>query len=202
MAAVRRTSLGRLAAALVCVLSGAVGLLVAAPVFTMATAYDTVAYNYDATTRLSTSHASDGPERASRAGPGVASLARSVSVGGLGDAANSGIGFADDAVGSAYQGMRSGGGHAIRHLRDEGLISNSGSLASQVSQFEKLTSPILRSPTSTFDWRLGNTMTRGFAGEVGGRQVVVFVAKEGPYQGRILSAVVPDASQPAQWGLP
>lgn len=112
------------------------------------------------------------------------------------------VGFADDAVGSAYQGMRSGGGHAIRHLRDEGLVSNSGSLASQVSQFEQLTSPILRSPTAAFDWRLGSTLTRGFAGEVGGKQVVVFVAKEGPYQGRVLSAVVPDANQMAQWGLP
>lgn len=123
-------------------------------------------------------------------------------LGDSGVATKGAIGFSDDAVGSAYQGMRSGGGHAIRHLRDEGLISNSGSLASQVSQFENLTSPILRSPSSTFDWRLGNTLTRGFAGESRGRQVVVFVAKEGPYQGRVLSAVVPDASQMAQWGLP
>jgi hypothetical protein len=45
-------------------------------------------------------------------------------------------------------------------------------------------------------------MSRGFAGEAGGQQVVVFVAKEGPYQGRVLSAVVPDAGQMAQWGLP
>jgi YD repeat-containing protein len=35
-----------------------------------------------------------------------------------------------------------------------------------------------------------------------GNPVVVFVAKEGPYQGRVLSAVVPDARQMAQWGLP
>jgi hypothetical protein len=32
-------------------------------------------------------------------------------------------------------------------------------------------------------------------------QAVVFVANEGPYQGRVLSAIVPDASQIAQWGL-
>ena len=117
-------------------------------------------------------------------------------------AANTAVGFADDAVASAYQGMRSGGGHAIRHLRDEGLIANSGSLSSQVAQFEQLTSPILRAPTRAFDWRVGETMTRAFAGEAGGRQVVVFVAKEGPYQGSVLSAVVPDAAQMAQWGLP
>lgn len=67
--------------------------------------------------------------------------------------------------------------------------------------FEDLTSPILTSPAKTFDWTLGNTATRAFAGEAGGRQVVVFVAKEGPYQGKVLSAVVPDAGQITQWGL-
>jgi RHS repeat-associated protein len=111
------------------------------------------------------------------------------------------IGFADDAVGSAYQGMRSGGGHAMRHLMDEGLIPNAGSIASRARQFEDLTSPILRNPTKSFDWRIGNTAARAFAGEAGGSRVVVFVAKEGPYQGRVLSAVVPDATQIAQWGL-
>jgi hypothetical protein len=34
-----------------------------------------------------------------------------------------------------------------------------------------------------------------------GRQVVVFVAKEGPFQGRVLSAVIPDSDQMLQWGL-
>lgn len=64
-----------------------------------------------------------------------------------------------------------------------------------------LTSPILQNPSATFNWRLGDTATRAFAGQAGGRQVVVFVAKEGPYQGRVISAVVPDANQVAQWGL-
>jgi hypothetical protein len=72
---------------------------------------------------------------------------------------------------------------------------------SELQAFEGLTSPILRSPAASFDWRLGGTAARAFAGEAGGRQVVVFVAKEGPHQGRVLSAVVPDASQIAQWGL-
>jgi len=117
-------------------------------------------------------------------------------------AAKPAIGFANDAVGSAYQGMRSEGGHAIRHLRDEGLIANSGSLDSQVAQFEQLTSPILRSPAKTFDWTFGGTMTRAFAGSAGGREVVVFVAKEGKYQGKVLTAVVPDAIQIEKWGLP
>ncbi len=119
-----------------------------------------------------------------------------------GVAAKPAIGFADDAVGSAYVGMNKGGGHAIRHLREDGLVSNTGSLASQVAEFQTLTSPILRSPTKAFDWRVGDTMSRAFAGTAGGRTVVVFVAKEGPYQGRVLSAVAPDASKMAQWGLP
>lgn len=96
-------------------------------------------------------------------------------------ATNTAIGFTDDAVGSAYQGMRSGGGHAMRHLIDEGLIPNSGSLASRASTFQDLTSPILTNPSATFNWRLGDTATRAFAGQAGGRQVVVFVATEGPY---------------------
>jgi YD repeat-containing protein len=118
-----------------------------------------------------------------------------------GGASRGAVGFADDAVASAYQGMRSGGGHAMRHLMDEGLMPNSGSLASRAQIFEDLTSPILRNPSHSFDYRLGDTLSRAFAGQVGGRDVVVFVAKEGLYQGRVLSAVVPDANQLVQWGL-
>ncbi len=114
---------------------------------------------------------------------------------------NCNIGFSADTVRSAYQGMRSGGGHAMRHLIKEGLIPNAGSLAQRAQQFERLTSPILTSPSKTFDWVLGGTSTRAFAGTAAGRQVVRFVAKEGPYQGRVLSSVVPDAKQVVQWGL-
>lgn len=89
----------------------------------------------------------------------------------------------------------------MRHLIDEGLISNAGNLASRAARFQELTAPILTNPAKAFDRRLGSTAARAFAGEAGGRQVVVFVAKEGPYQGRELSAIVPDAAQIAQWGL-
>jgi hypothetical protein len=135
------------------------------------------------------------------ASPSVEARGTSTTLAARSVATNTAIGFTDDAVGTAYQGMRSGGGHAMRHLMDEGLIPNSGSLASRASLFEDLTSPILTDPAKTFDWKLGNTATRAFAGEAGGRQVVVFVAKEGPYQGKVLSAVVPDAGQITQWGL-
>ena len=115
--------------------------------------------------------------------------------------AKAATGLSDDAIEVAYQGMRSDGGHATRHLRADGLIANRGSLASQVAEFQQLTSPILRSPAKTFDWKLGRTMTRAYAGQAGGRTVVVFVAQDGGYEGSIVSAVVPDAAQMAQWGL-
>jgi hypothetical protein len=111
------------------------------------------------------------------------------------------IGFTPDTVASAFQGMRSGGGHAMRHLIEEGLIPNSGSLSARAGMFERMISPILVGPAKTFDWKLGGTQSRAFVGQSDGRPVVVFVAKEGPYQGRVLSAIVPDSNQIAQWGL-
>ena len=57
---------------------------------------------------------------------------------GSGVATNTAMGFTDDAVGSAFQGMRSGGGHAMPYLVDEGLIPNTGSLASCSAMFEDL----------------------------------------------------------------
>ncbi|MCP4964921.1 MAG: hypothetical protein GY926_06760, partial [bacterium] len=112
-----------------------------------------------------------------------------------------GLGFTDDTVSSAFQGMRNDGGHASRHLVDAGLIANSGPLVSRVDEFVRITTPMLTNPAKTFDWRLGNTATRAFAGDVSGTPVVVFVAKDGPYQGVVVSAVVPDTNQIAQWGL-
>jgi hypothetical protein len=89
----------------------------------------------------------------------------------------------------------------MRHLIDEGLIPNAGNLASRANLFERLTSPILTNPAKTFDWRLGDTMARAFAGEVGGKHVMAFVVKEGPFLGRVMSALVPDAYQVLQLGL-
>jgi len=115
---------------------------------------------------------------------------------------NATCGFSADTVASAFQGMRGGGGHAMQHLIDEGLIPNVGNLQTRAGIFQRLISPILTHPSKTFDWRVGNTLARAFAGEAGGKRVVVFVAKAGPYQGRVITAVVPDAKQVAEWGLP
>jgi RHS repeat-associated protein len=115
--------------------------------------------------------------------------------------ARSTIAFTDDTVGSAYQGLNRGGGHAIRHLAKEGLIPRTGSLASQVSAFKDLTATILKSPLATFNWKVGATQARAFAGQSGGVPIVVFVAREGPFQGRVLSAIVPTAEKMVSMGL-
>jgi hypothetical protein len=50
--------------------------------------------------------------------------------------------------------------------------------------------------TSLFvDWRIGATLGRAFLGRENGTDLVVVVAKEGPYQGQVISSFVPDANQ-------
>ncbi len=98
------------------------------------------------------------------------------------------LGFAPDAVHTAFEDMRAGGGHAIRHLERTGLLPTGGRLAERVTAFITLATPILQHPTRSFDWRIGGTATKGFASIVAGRWVTVLVAKEGPYQGPVVSA--------------
>ncbi|MFD5404293.1 polymorphic toxin-type HINT domain-containing protein, partial [Streptomyces griseorubiginosus] len=111
------------------------------------------------------------------------------------------IGFTEDTVGDAFNGMNKEGGHAMRHLKEDGLIPNKGSVASQRKFFEENFSHVLTSPDKTFDWKIGSTPAKGFAKKVDGKVVVIFVAKEGQYQGKILSAMVPPAKNLLKWGL-
>jgi RHS repeat-associated protein len=111
------------------------------------------------------------------------------------------IGFTEDTVSSAYQNMNKGGGHAIRHFEEEGLISNRGSLSSRVQEFEEKTRHILAHPEKTFNWSVRGTKCRAFIGEIDGTKVVLFVAKEGPYVGKVLSAGKVKPEQAASWGI-
>ncbi|MDF5757365.1 hypothetical protein [Spongiactinospora sp. TRM90649] len=72
----------------------------------------------------------------------------------------------------------------MRHLIDDDLIPNKGSVAAKRQVSEELLTPVLTNPTKTFSWKLGDTKTRAFAGMVRGKMVVVFVAMEGPYRAR------------------
>ncbi len=64
-----------------------------------------------------------------------------------------------------------------------------------------MTESILRAPTAAFDWKVGEIACRGYVGQVNGRSVVLFVAKEGIYRGTIMTAVAPDAARAAMWGI-
>ncbi len=110
-------------------------------------------------------------------------------------------GFSPDTVATAYQDMNRKGGHAIRYLERAGLIPAEGSLQKRVQLFEEMTRHILTNPTKTFDDMKSDTLTRAFAGKVDGKHVVLFVAKEGPYAGKVLTAVIPSPAQIANWGL-
>ena len=89
----------------------------------------------------------------------------------------------------------------MRHLIDEGIVPNKGSVASKAQVFQEQLVPVLTRPGKTFDWKIGDTPARAFAGEVDGKTVVAFVAKEGLYQGRVVSALIPSPQNMVKWGL-
>jgi RHS repeat-associated protein len=104
-------------------------------------------------------------------------------------------GFAPGTAQSALDGMRKEGGHAIRHLIEENLIANRGTLASQRAAFSRIAIPILENPTHTAPWRMGGDQGRAFLGVVDGRNVAIVVATAGPWQGKVIGAFVPDSNQ-------
>jgi hypothetical protein len=89
----------------------------------------------------------------------------------------------------------------MRYLIDEGMIPNKGSVAGKAAIFQDRLSPILTSPVKTFNWKLGDTQTKAFAGLVDNKMVVAFVAKEGDYQGKVLSAFVSNPENMINWSL-
>jgi len=103
-------------------------------------------------------------------------------------------GLTQDMAEAAFAGMRNDGGHAIRHLEGT-LIPDSGPLQSRVNAFKTLATPILENPIHVADWRIGVTDGRAFLGNVNGQSVVVVVAQNGPYQGKVISSFIPDTNQ-------
>lgn len=56
-------------------------------------------------------------------------------------------------------------------------------------------------PTNhTFNWEIEDVHAKGFATYVGGKRIAVVVAKESPYNGRVVSAFQPDSWQLTEWG--
>ena len=92
--------------------------------------------------------------------------------------------------------------HGTRHLSEADVLQPwRGSTSPQL--IRDTLGPVLERPIATFDHVLrGGAPVRGFLGEVNGQQVVLFVYKQGPYQGQLATSVVPSASQLSKWGIP
>jgi hypothetical protein len=90
--------------------------------------------------------------------------------------------------------------HGTRHLVEEGLLPNWSGTKSPGLISDALV-PILERPSAAFDSTLGGTAVRAFVGSLNGETVVVFIFKEGPYQGQLATSIVPSAAQRAAWGL-
>lgn len=52
----------------------------------------------------------------------------------------------------------------------------------------------------TFNWKSEDVQAKGFVAYVGGKRIAVVVAKEGPYNGRVVFAFQPDSWQLTEWG--
>lgn len=104
------------------------------------------------------------------------------------------IGLAPAAAESALNGMRNGGGHAIRHIEGT-LIPKTGSLQSRVEAFKALATPILENPIHSTNWRIGATEATAYLGKSAGQNVAIVVAKDGPHAGKVIGAFIPDANQ-------
>ena len=53
----------------------------------------------------------------------------------------------------------------------------------------------MTNPKKVFDWSLGNTPGIGYLGEVGGKTVLIVIAKSGQYAGKVIAAIVPEVEQ-------
>lgn len=110
-------------------------------------------------------------------------------------------GLHQDGALAATVGLRNNGGHAMRYLIEAGLMPNAGRLEDRLYTFQKIVTPVLQYPDKTFEWRLGGTTCEAYAGYHNGERLVVFVAKEGPWAGKVLSAFTPNPANIAKWGL-
>lgn len=99
-------------------------------------------------------------------------------------------GLSVNATEFALDGMQGGGGHAIRHLMEAGVLPQTGSLASRVAQFSEIARKILGNPVSTFERSLRGLKVIGYEGYEAGKRIVIYVAQEGQYAGKVVSSVV------------
>ena len=108
--------------------------------------------------------------------------------------ANKAGGLVSQCAEDAMTGMNKQGGHAIRHLQGS-LIPDTGSLTSRLESFKRIARPILQNPQKVSPWRIGSTNGTAYLGTFEGQQVVIVIANEGPFSGKVIGAFVPDPNQ-------
>jgi hypothetical protein len=116
-----------------------------------------------------------------------------VSLGGDASGGQRPPGLSEVEASNVLTGMREGG-HAIRHLQGV-LIPNTGSLESRVEAFRLVVTPVLENLQHVSNWQVGGTQGRAYLGMVDGQNIVVVVALDGPFQGKVITAFIPDANQ-------
>lgn len=90
--------------------------------------------------------------------------------------------------------------HGTAHLTEAGVLPAwSGRNSPQL--IRDTLSPILESPTATFDNTLGGTQVKGFIGTVNGQTVAVQVYAEGPLAGQLATSVIPTPNQLTKWSV-
>lgn len=114
------------------------------------------------------------------------------------DAGANTIGFAKG-TGIAAFANKSRSQHAARHLTDAGILPNWSNVTYE--RFKEIGVNIVENPLKSFDHKLGETAVRGFHGKVNGKDVVMFLYKEGSYITQIATSVVPTPQQMKNWGL-
>jgi len=115
---------------------------------------------------------------------------------GLGGAAKAIVGLSGDAAEFVAKSKRAD--HAMIHLVDEGILQGTHNSSQVRNQWAEVVADVTMSPTKTFDYVLEGTKTKGFYKEVGGKNVVMFVAKEnrGSVQaGQVIGSWVPTSER-------
>jgi RHS repeat-associated protein len=86
--------------------------------------------------------------------------------------------------------------HAMRHLIEEGVLPGTANSKIARNAWPGLVEDVMSAPTKTFDYFLQGTNTTGYYKEIGGKDVVIFVANEG--QGSVKAGQVIGGWVPSQ----
>jgi hypothetical protein len=89
---------------------------------------------------------------------------------------------------------------ASRHLTEAGILGNWSKATAQ--RFVEVGTRVIENPLTTFNYRLrSGDAVKGFLEQVGGQNVEILIFSSRPKAGQVATAIVPSATQLANWGL-